>query len=84
LRGTKPSKQNLSDGSPETASAVVTADGPGGALHRRARLDAGGDQPVAGITDQRHAGVTDQQDRGTGPDLVDQGRHPRRLIGVVS
>ena len=29
LRGAKPSKQNLSDGSPDTASAVVTADGPG-------------------------------------------------------
>ena len=29
LRGRKPSKQNRSTGSPETASAVVTADGPG-------------------------------------------------------
>ena len=29
LRGRNPSKQNLSVGSPETASAVRTADGPG-------------------------------------------------------
>ncbi|SHY45590.1 Uncharacterised protein [Mycobacteroides abscessus subsp. abscessus] len=29
LRGAKPSKQKRSTGSPETASAVVTADGPG-------------------------------------------------------
>jgi len=29
LRGGNPSKQNLSVGRPETASAVVTADGPG-------------------------------------------------------
>ena len=34
-RGGKPSKQNLSVGSPETASAVVTADGPGSAVTRR-------------------------------------------------
>lgn len=32
LRGGKPSKQNLSVGSPQTASAVVTADGPGTAV----------------------------------------------------
>jgi hypothetical protein len=31
-RGGNPSKQNLSVGSPETASAVVTADGPGSAV----------------------------------------------------
>jgi hypothetical protein len=30
--GGNPSKQNLSVGSPETASAVVTADGPGRAV----------------------------------------------------
>ena len=29
LRGRKPSKQNRSTGSPDSASAVVTADGPG-------------------------------------------------------
>ena len=29
LRGGKPSKQNRSVGSPDTASAAVTADGPG-------------------------------------------------------
>ena len=29
LRGRKPSKQNRSTGSPETASAVSTAEGPG-------------------------------------------------------
>jgi hypothetical protein len=34
LRGTKPSKQNRSVGRPETASAVVTADGPGTAVTR--------------------------------------------------
>ena len=34
-RGGNPSKQNLSVGSPETASAVVTADGPGSAVTRR-------------------------------------------------
>jgi len=32
LRGGNPSKQNRSVGSPETASAVVTADGPGTAV----------------------------------------------------
>ena len=31
-RGRKPSKQNRSTGSPDTASAVVTADGPGSAV----------------------------------------------------
>ena len=31
-RGRKPSKQNRSDGSPDSASAVVTADGPGTAV----------------------------------------------------
>ncbi len=35
LRGAKPSKQNRSDGSPDTASAVVTADGPGRQLTGR-------------------------------------------------
>lgn len=34
LRGGKPSKQNRSVGSPDTASAVVTADGPGTAVTR--------------------------------------------------
>jgi hypothetical protein len=34
LRGGNPSKQNRSVGSPETASAVVTADGPGTAVTR--------------------------------------------------
>ena len=34
LRGGNPSKQNRSVGSPETASAVVTADGPGMAVTR--------------------------------------------------
>jgi hypothetical protein len=34
-RGGKPSKQNRSVGSPDTASAVVTADGPGSAVTRR-------------------------------------------------
>ena len=34
LRGGKPSKQNRSLGSPETASAVVSADGPGMAVTR--------------------------------------------------
>jgi hypothetical protein len=29
LRGANPSKQNRSVGRPETANAVVTADGPG-------------------------------------------------------
>ena len=29
LRGANPSKQNRSDGNPDTASAVVTAEGPG-------------------------------------------------------
>ena len=32
LRGGKPSKQNRSVGSPDTASAVVTAEGPGTAV----------------------------------------------------
>ena len=32
LRGRNPSKQNRSTGSPETASAVSTADGPGTAV----------------------------------------------------
>jgi hypothetical protein len=34
-RGGNPSKQNLSVGSPETASAVVTAEGPGSAVTRK-------------------------------------------------
>lgn len=34
LRGRNPSKQNLSTGSPDTASAVSTADGPGTAVTR--------------------------------------------------
>lgn len=34
LRGGKPSKQNRSLGSPETARAVVSADGPGTAVTR--------------------------------------------------
>ncbi|MCW2930997.1 MAG: hypothetical protein JWM19_1959 [Actinomycetia bacterium] len=34
LRGGKPSKQNLSVGSPETARAVVSAEGPGIAVTR--------------------------------------------------
>jgi hypothetical protein len=34
LRGGNPSKQNLSVGSPDTASAVVRADGPGIAVTR--------------------------------------------------
>ena len=34
LRGGNPSKQNRSVGRPETASAVVTADGPGTAVTR--------------------------------------------------
>ena len=34
-RGGNPSKLNLSVGSPETANAVVTAEGPGKAVTRR-------------------------------------------------
>ena len=46
LRGAKPSKQNLSDGSPDTASAVVTADGPG--KHEIVtRRRAGSYEPIA-------------------------------------
>ena len=55
LRGGNPSKQNRSLGSPETASAAVTADGPGSTVTRDPGLDRRGDQPVAGIADARHA-----------------------------
>ena len=48
LRGANPSKQNLPDGRPDTASAVVTADGPGRQLTGRPALDAGRHQPIAG------------------------------------
>ena len=62
LRGRKPSKQNRSTGSPDTASAVVTADGPGSAVTGRPAADGGGHQPVAGVGHRRHAGVGDHQD----------------------
>jgi hypothetical protein len=40
LRGGNPSKQNRSVGSPDTASAVVTADGPGTAVTRTPAVTA--------------------------------------------
>ncbi|GAA2935520.1 hypothetical protein GCM10020221_34130 [Streptomyces thioluteus] len=49
LRGRKPSKQNRSTGSPDTASAVSTADGPGTAVTFTPRCNRGGDQAVAGV-----------------------------------
>ena len=61
LRGRKPSKQNRSTGSPDTASAAITADGPGSTVTRNPAADRGGDQPVAGIAHGRHSGVGDQQ-----------------------
>ena len=82
LRGAKPSKQNRSAGSPETASAVVTADGPGRQLTGNPASHAGRHQPVAGVVDHRHARVADHQHRRAAPDLVDQRGHPRRLVLV--
>ena len=61
LRGRKPSKQNRSTGSPETASAVSTADGPGHRGDRDAALDRGRHQPVARVGHRRHPGIGDQQ-----------------------
>ena len=64
LRGRKPSKQNRSTGSPDTASAVVTADGPGHRGDRDAGLDRRPHERVAGVGHRRHAGVGEQQHRG--------------------
>ena len=69
-------------GRPETASAVVTADGPGRQRDRQTRLDAGRHHPIAGIVDQRHAGVADHQHGGAGVDVVEQGGHPGRFVLV--
>ena len=78
LRGAKPSKQNFSDGRPDTASAVVTADGPGRHCTGRPGVHARHDQPIARVADQRHPGVADHQHRRTGFDRVDQGGPPAR------
>ena len=69
-RGRKPSKQNRSLGSPDSASAVVTALGPGRGGDRHAGVERRPDQPVAGVGDARHAAVGDQRDharRRAGP-----------------
>ena len=63
-RGRNPSKQNRSHGSPDSASAVVTADGPGRRGDRYAGLDRRPDQPESGVGDARHATVGDHRDPG--------------------
>ena len=61
LRGGNPSKVNRSLGRPDTASAVVTADGPGRQVTGTPARDRGGHQPVARIGHAGHAGVGHQQ-----------------------
>ena len=51
LRGRKPSKQNRSTGSPDSASAVSTADGPGTAVTAHARAPR--PRPPAGSRGRR-------------------------------
>ena len=60
LRGRNPSKQNRSDGSPDSASAVITADGPGTDVTSSPGLGRRGHQPVPGIGHRRHTGVGHQ------------------------
>ena len=74
LRGRNPSKQNRSTGSPETASAVSTADGPGHRGDRDVPLDRGGDEPVAGVRHRRHPGVGHQQHPLAGLERLDERR----------
>ena len=62
-RGRKPSKTQRSDGRPETASAVVTADGPGHDVNRHSRLGGRPHQPVPRIGDPRHARIRDDGNR---------------------
>ena len=83
LRGGNPSKQNLSVGSPETASAVVTADGPGIAVTRDPGRRGRGDEPVAGVADAGHPGVGDDEHVLALSQLVDQLRGAACLDHVV-
>ena len=82
LRGRKPSKQNRSTGSPDTASAVSTADGPGTAVTVDVVLDRRRDQPVAGVGDARHPGVGDQQHPLAGQQRLEQDGGPRGLVAL--
>ena len=50
-------------GSPDSASAVITALGPGHRGHRQPGRGRGRHQPVPGIGDRRHPGIGDQHDR---------------------
>ncbi len=61
LRGRNPSNVKRSVGSPETASAVSTALGPGIDRDGDPRLRRGGDEPVARVADRRHAGIRQHQ-----------------------
>ena len=82
LRGRNPSKQNRSTGSPDSASATRTADGPG----THGDPDAGGDgrrnQAIAGVGHRGHPGVGDQQDAGAAREVLDQGRRPGVLVAL--
>ena len=82
-RGRKPSNRHRSAGSPEATSAVVIAVGPGQHLDLDAALDAGLDQPVAGIGEDRGAGVAEQGDPGAALDRLGELRRPALLVGVV-
>ena len=82
LRGRKPSKQNRSTGSPETASAVSTADGPGTAVTVTPALDRGGDEPVARVGHRRHPGVGDQQHPLAAEQRVHEHRGAGRLVAL--
>ncbi len=83
LRGRNPSKQNRSTGSPDNASAVRTADGPGTAVTAHPGLDRGGHQPVAGVGHRGHPRVGDQQHPLAGLQRLDQLGGPAGLVGVV-
>ena len=83
LRGRKPSKQNRSTGSPETASAVSTADGPGhrGDRGRRPRPRP----PPAGSRGRRRSACrrrSPARTRSPGEQRLEQRGGARRLVAL--
>ena len=61
-RGRKPRYVNVRVDRPETASAVVIADGPGTGTTRAPRLVGGADQVLPGVAYRRHPGLRDERD----------------------
>ncbi len=82
LRGRKPSKQNRSTGSPETASAASTADGPGTVVTVDVALDGRRDQPEARVGHRRHPGVGDQQRPARRLERLDERRRAGGLVAL--